>query len=82
MIMTDVERFILLAMLQRVHADKERAEAEARNYAHRLTEVVNASQRALTIAYLARVNRVMVDPKTLIDCLTERDTPHELHATG
>jgi len=74
--MLDVERAALLAMLQRTLIAKERAENDNRDYAARLTQVINANQRALAIAYLAQLNRGMVDPKTLIACLTGRDTPH------
>lgn len=80
--MNNVERVVLISMLQRAIAARERAESEARTYARRLTQVVNASQRALTIAYIARIDRGMVDPGTLIDCLTEQDTPHDLFTVG
>lgn len=72
----------LLDMLGRALTAQAEAQADARIYADRVAALAEAQQRALVIAYLAKLNHGMVDPKTLIDCLTGRDTPHELRAAG
>lgn len=73
----DVDDFALLSMLRRAIAAKAKAEADTREVVKRLAMIADANQRALSIAYLAKLNRDMVEPQTLIACLTGRDTPHD-----
>lgn len=77
----DVEDLDILTMLRRAIAARIRAEADGREVMRRLAMIADANQRALSIAYLAKLNRDMVEPQTLIACLTGRDMPHDARTT-
>jgi len=73
----DVDDLALLTMLRRAIAAKSKAEADSREVMRRLVMIADANQRALSIAYLAKLNRDMVEPQTLIACLTGQDKPDD-----